>query len=219
MSRTVRKVKVHHRQQVTLKELLKDEKKRVRLYFLISGVLLIVLGLLWSKPQVQKPSQQVVTGGTVTSFSQEPVKVDKLLTRGKDEKNKTNNPPIRILISDLKIDLPIKEAKVVNGYWEVFADSAAFGSGSAYPDEESGNQVIFAHARAGLFLPLRNAKIGQNIIIFTKEKWYQYKIKEIKEVLPSQTEIIAPTKDTILTLYTCSGFSDSKRLIITAEKI
>lgn len=219
MSRRVRKIKNRRKQQITLKELLDDEKKRVRLFFLLAGVLLIGAGFLLSKPQ-----QNIVTGSkTVTvsspadinSFAQEPVKVDKALLGGKEN---AKNPPVRILIPALQIDLPVKEAKVVNGYWEVFPDSAAFGSGSAYPDEV-GNQVIFAHAREGLFLPLKKAQIGQNVMVLTRDKWYSYKIKEIKEVLPNQTEVIAPTKEAILTLYTCSGFSDSKRLIVTAERI
>lgn len=217
MSHTVRKIKIYHGKQVTLKELLKDEKKRIRLYFLISGVLLVVVGFLTSKSPV-KISNQPVTVATVGSFSQEPVKIDKNLLGGKDKKETIKNPPVRIIIPALGIDLPVKEAKVINGFWEVFVDSAAFGLGSAYPDEV-GNEVIFAHAREGLFLPLRKAKIGQSVMVLSKDKWYSYKIKEIKEVLPNQTEVIAPTKDTILTLYTCSGFSDNKRFIVTAEKI
>lgn len=219
MSSALRKVKVGHRQQQNLKELLEDEKKRVRFYFLLAGVLLLVLGFLMSKPQkAEIPIPAPVSEGITDSFAQEPVKVDKTLTGKVTDKKKVKDPPIRILIEELKIDLPVKEAKVVNGYWEVFPDSAAFGLGSAYPNE-AGNQVIFAHAREGLFLPLRKAKIGQSVTVFTKDKWYSYKIKEIKEVLPNQTEVIAPTKDAILTLYTCSGFSDSKRFIVTAEKI
>lgn len=223
MSYPVRKVKTHHRQPVTLKELLEDEKKRARLYFLASGVLLVVLGFFLSKPpqNITTDNKTVVVTSSAdvdASFAQEPVKVDKSLLSTKESKEISKNPPIRILIPALQIDLPVKEAKVVNGYWEVFKDRAAFGLGSAYPDEV-GNQVIFAHAREGLFLPLRKAKIGQNIMVLTKDKWYSYKIREIKEVLPNQTEVIAPTKEAILTLYTCSGFSDSKRLIVTAEKI
>lgn len=219
MSSALRKVKVGHRQQQNLKELLEDEKKRIRFYFLLAGVLLLVLGFIMSKPQkTEIPVPTPASEGITDSFAQEPVKVDKALLAGKENKENIKNPPIRILIPVLQIDLPVKEAKVVKGYWEVFADSAAFGLGSAYPNE-AGNQVIFAHAREGLFLPLRKAKIGQSITVFTKDKWYSYKIKEIKEVLPNQTEVIAPTKDAILTLYTCSGFSDSKRFIVTAEKI
>lgn len=217
MSRTVRKVKAHRREQVSLKELLKDERKRVRLYFLISGVLLVVAGLLTSKQQIKVAAPSTISE-SVESFSREPVKVDKSLLAGNEKKDLAKNPPIRVIIPTLGIDLPVKEAKVVNGFWEVFADSAAFGLGSAYPDE-AGNQVIFAHAREGLFLPLRKAKVGQSVMVLTRDKWYSYKIKEIKEVLPNQTDVIAPTKDPILTLYTCSGFADNKRLIITAERI
>lgn len=216
MSSVVHKVKVRHREQILLKELLKDERKRIRLYLLICGVLLIVVGFLTSKPHIKVVAPHVASG-FVESFSQEPVKVDKNLLNVKEKKDNTKSPPIRILIPALSIDLPVKEAKVVNGYWEVFADSAAFGLGSAYPDE-IGNQVIFAHAREGLFLPLRKVKIGQNIMVLTRDKWYSYKIKEIKEVLPNQTDVIAPTKETILTLYTCSGFSDNKRFIVISEK-
>lgn len=217
MSGALRKVKIRHRKN-TLKELLEDEKKRIRFYFLLSGVLLVVLGFLLPKsPKAEIPTPVQVSEGLSASFSQEPVKVDKTLTGKVTDKNKIKDSPIRILIEELKIDLPVKDARVINGYWQVFADSAAFGLGSAYPDE-FGNQVIFAHAREGLFLPLRKAKIGQKVTVFTKDRWYAYKIKEIKEVLPNQIEVIAPTKEAILTLYTCSGFSDSKRLIVIAER-
>lgn len=90
------------------------------------------------------------------------------------------------------------------------------GDGSGIPGKE-GNQVVFAHAREGLFLPLRSIESGEAIYVFTASKWYRYIVKEIKEVLPTQIEVIAPTEDETLTLYTCSGFSDSKRLIVVAK--
>lgn len=219
MSAALSKVKNRTGQKTELKKLLKDKKKRVRLYLLAVGVFLVVLGFVLPRSQTSTSSLPVNENQSVNSFSQEPVKIDKSFTGKINDKNKVKDPPVRILMADLKIDIQVKEAKVINGYWEVFPDSAGFGIGSAYPEDSSGNQVIFAHAREGLFLPLKRAKIGQSIVIFTKDKWYGYKIKEIKEVLPSQTEVIAPTKDPVLTLYTCSGFSDTKRLIITAEKI
>lgn len=219
MSVTLSKVKNRTGHKNNLKKLLKDRKKKARLYLLIVGVFLVGLGIILSPAQKVAPSVSFSQDKSVNSFSEEPVKIDKTLTGKITDKKNIKVPPVRILIPDLKIDLPVKEAKVTKGYWEVFTDSAGFGLGSAYPEDSSGNQVIFAHARQGLFLPLREAKIGQSIIIFTKDKWYGYKIKYIKEVSPNQTDVIAPTKDPILTLYTCSGFSDAKRLIISAEKI
>lgn len=210
--------------RIRLKRIRHDKKKRIRLFLLGGGILLLILGFFLSPPQAQLTSSdkaavdKLSAGEEVTSFLQEPVKVDKTLLSPPKAKDKAKNPPLRIIIPALDIDLAIKEAKVVKGYWEVFADSAGFGLGSAFP-EEVGNQVVFAHARKGLFLPLRQAKAGQNIYILTKDTWFTYQIAEIKEVLPSQTEVIAPAKEAILTLYTCSGFSDRKRLIVIAKRI
>lgn len=167
-----------------------------------------------SKISVSEPS---VVAESSASFSTEPVKIEEGLLKPNGRPQLDNKPPIRIVIPDLSIDLPVKEARVIKGYWEVFPDVAGFGLGSAYP-EEVGNEVIFAHARPGLFLPLKDAKIGQKIVVFTKDKWYSYTVSDIKEVNPNQIEVIAPTQDSTLTLYTCSGFADSKRLIVTAKR-
>ncbi len=217
MSVALRKVKTG-KSESSLKGILQNRRKRIRLFLLVSGILLLGFGFSLSgiPTSGSNQEQKISNSGEVVSFSQEPVRVDKSLLLEKI--NKSKNPPIRIIIPSLDIDLPIKEAKVVKGYWEVFEDVAGFGLGSAYP-EEVGNQVIFAHARKGLFLPLKNVKAGQMVYVLTREKWYSYKINEIKEVLPSQIEVIAPTSESILTLYTCSGFSDSKRLIVKAVKV
>lgn len=149
------------------------------------------------------------------SFSTEPVKVDdRLKSAGR---KKPILPPARILIPTLSIDLSVKEAKVVNGYWEVFADSAGYGIGSGLPGEVN-NQVIFAHAREGLFLPLRKIMSGDRIYVLTKSGWFIYAVSHIQEVKPDQVEVIAPSREEILTLYTCSGFADSKRLIVVAKR-
>ena len=49
--------------------------------------------------------------------------------------------------------------------------------------------------------------------------WYSYEVVDIKEVYPNQTEVIEETDDETLTLYTCSGFADSKRLIVVAKRV
>lgn len=160
---------------------------------------------------------EVTDSASSTSFASEPVSVDRVILSGAqaDTGKKT---PVRIVIPDLNIDVPVKPARIVNGYWEVFQDSAGFGLGSSYP-EDTGNQVIFAHARVGLFLPLKNVKTESAVYVFTQDKWFRYTVKEIKEVLPTQKEVIAATSDATLTLYTCTGFADSKRLIIVAKRI
>lgn len=129
-----------------------------------------------------------------------------------------NKIPTRIRILDLNIDLPIKKAKLFKGIWEVFDDSAAYGEGSSIPAQK-GNIIIFAHARKGLFLPLLDVKKGMEIIISTNTGEYSYRVEKIEKVDPFNLEYIKPIEDReILTLYTCTGFADIKRLIVQAQR-
>ena len=129
-------------------------------------------------------------------------------------KNIANNP-VRILIPNAAIDLKVIDAQIVNGYWELSDTTASYGLGSGHPGEKN-NTVIFAHARVGLFYNLKDVKVNDTVYVFTKDKWYRYKVNKIDAVYPNQTEVIKPTKTQVLTLYTCTGFYDEKRLIVTA---
>lgn len=126
--------------------------------------------------------------------------------------------PEKVEIPDISVDLPVKMAKIVEGYWEVFEDSAGWGEGSGVPGHP-GNQVIFAHAKEGLFRPLQYIQEGMVITIHTNNENYQYQVVEVKSVYPNEIEVIEPTSDETLTLYTCSGFNDEKRLIVVAKRI
>jgi LPXTG-site transpeptidase (sortase) family protein len=123
--------------------------------------------------------------------------------------------PVRILIPKRDIDLKVVDARIINGYWELSESTASYGLGSGTPGTKS-NTVIFAHARTGLFYNLKDVQINDVIYVFTKNNWYRYKVNKITAVFPNQTEVIKPTKNEVLTLYTCTGFYDEKRLIVTA---
>jgi LPXTG-site transpeptidase (sortase) family protein len=140
-----------------------------------------------------------------------PIKINSSLYTSTD----VVNNPVRILIPKSNIDLKVIDAKIVNGYWEISEDTASYGLGSGHPGIKS-NTVIFAHAREGLFYNLKDVQVDDIIYVFTKTKWYRYKVSKIAAVYPNQTEVIKPTKNEVLTLYTCTGFSDEKRLIVTA---
>lgn len=140
-----------------------------------------------------------------------PIKISSSLYASKN----TTNDPVRILIPKADIDLRVIDAPIVNGYWQLSETTASYGLGSGHPGTKS-NTVIFAHARQGLFYNLKDINLGDIVYIFTKDKWYRYKVNKITAVYPNQTEVIKPTKNEVLTLYTCTGFYDEKRLIVTA---
>jgi len=174
---------------------------------LFLGISLVVLGVILVFGHGGRPALK-------DSFANEPVKVEGF-SEGKRQEGKE---PLRVVIPDAGIDLPVKRAEIIRGYWEVFPDTAAWGSGSGYPGE-AGNQVVFAHAREGLFLPLKEVELNDKVYIFTKDGWFDYKVTEIKDVYPNQIQVVAPTNDETLTLYTCTGYQDSKRLIVIAKRV
>lgn len=142
----------------------------------------------------------------------EPIHIDSQLLRTAQSRE----VPIRIIIPTVNVDLPVVEAPVVRGLWELSETTASHGIGSASPGE-AGNTVIFAHARDELFGPIRELKNGDVVYVLTKDSWHKYTVSETKLVNPKDVEVIAPTPDETLTLFTCSGFLDSKRLIVVAK--
>lgn len=157
------------------------------------------------------PVQKPVTA-VETLNKKEPIHIGK----GFHEKEQTEKPQ-RVIIPRLNIDIPVVEAAIVDGSWEVASNAANHGVGSAYPGQK-GNMVIFAHARVHLFLPLENIKENDDVYVLTDKKWYAYKVAVITAVAPEQTEVIAPTKDERVTLFTCTGFADEKRLIVVGKR-
>lgn len=199
-------------------------RRFIKLVLIVFGVALAVFPQLYRQAGSAPPAADFSTPGptliptsasTASSsplLSGDPIKIDPgLLSPGNLPQS-----PVRILIPGLNIDLPVIEAQVVNGYWELSESTASHGVGSANPGQ-IGNTVIFAHAREGLFLPLRRIKIGDPVYVLTDSRWYRYSVDTLQFVAPSQTSVISPSPDEILTLFTGSGFLDSQRLIVTAR--
>jgi LPXTG-site transpeptidase (sortase) family protein len=184
-----------------------------------SGVLMLLASFVLPRmnfpvQSIELPQSDISVSAIDNSLDNEPIEIDeKLLT----QKNEKGSHPTRVLVPSLGIDVELKDAKVVSGRWEVFETTGSYGLGSAIPGS-TGNTVVFAHARDKLFLPLKQIKENTVVYILTQDKWYTYEAREIKEVLPNDVSVVAPTEDETLTLYTCSGFADSKRLIVTAKR-
>lgn len=125
--------------------------------------------------------------------------------------------PSRIIIPSLKIDLPVFPAKAAETQWEIFETGASYLLGSGIPGK-NGNVVIYTHNKRHLFGPILWIKKGAEIKIENKkDESFTYYVLETKTVSPQQIEVLLPTSDSSLTLYTCSGFMDSKRFVVVAK--
>lgn len=123
----------------------------------------------------------------------------------------------KISIPDKGIALPIKETYIVNNSWGINPDGASHLITSANPGEK-GNIIIYGHNTTDRFGSLKEVKTGSLIKLYTLDnKTHVYVVKKISVVNPTDITPLLPTKDEVLTIYTCTGFADLKRLVIQAQ--
>lgn len=127
--------------------------------------------------------------------------------------------PVEIIIPSINIDLKVDPGHIVNGVWQISGENATFLDTSASPGGK-GNVVIYGHNKQVIFGNLPYLSIGQKIIVKTKSgKVYNYITDTKYFVGPDRVDLVSPTNDNELTLYTCYGLFDSTRAVIKAKPI
>lgn len=126
------------------------------------------------------------------------------------------NYPTIIKLPKLGLELPISPAKITNGKWDDPKHSVAFWQDSVLPGE-AGNSVFYGHNWPNIFGRLKNSKIGDEIEIgFGDGTTKNFVVENTYIVTADQTHILNQTEDSRLTIYTCTGFLDSKRFVVIA---
>lgn len=90
------------------------------------------------------------------------------------------------------------------------------------PWQRQGNVALAAH-RDGLFRPLENIRLNDDVRVFTARGEYHYRVKKTHIVDPDDVWVIAPTPTPTITLITCYPFSfvgnAPRRFIVQAELV
>jgi len=93
-------------------------------------------------------------------------------------------------------------------------------TGTALPGE-MGNVAIAGH-RDTFFRALRNIRLNDEVTVTTPTASYKYKVDSMEVVAPSETEVLAASNESILTLVTCYPFyfvgPAPKRFIVRAHR-
>ncbi len=132
---------------------------------------------------------------------------------------KTDPRPQRLRIPSIQLDTPVYEVFVVNNAWQVAEYAAGYHHGSALPGT-NGNTVLAGHAglRGAVFRDLPRVAPGDDILLEAGGWIYRYRVRELRQVWPSQVEVMEPTPTPVLTLITCTNW-DTQRLIVIADLI
>lgn len=170
------------------------------------GILLIFFGifLFWERTNPNR------LAFSLNSFQKESFQ---------NQTNPTVTEPKKITIKDLNISLPIIPAKMKKGDWETTTKGVSYLSDSPLPGER-GNSILYGHNWSNILGNLTKIKKGQKIdITFNNGSTKTFKVEDISIVDWNQTYVLNQTKDTRITLYTCTGFLDRKRFVVTAVPI
>lgn len=135
-----------------------------------------------------------------------------------EETQRQQATPVHLQIGTY-LNIGIESGTVQNNVWSVSPTQATYWSESGLPGF-GGNIVIYGHNTRSILGPLRWVPKGEMIVLTTTagEK-VEYQITEIHEVNPNQVEFLQPTDEETVTVYTCSGFLDSKRYIVRAQRL
>ncbi len=123
--------------------------------------------------------------------------------------------PVRI-IAPGKIDIAL-EPQVVDGTRTTVSPNAGSYLANGVRPGQGGNVIIYGHNKKEIFGHLSQLKVGDSVQVRTEDgRMWNYVITERAVVDQTDTTLLQPQNGEMLTLYTCSGLFDSKRLVVRA---
>lgn len=124
--------------------------------------------------------------------------------------------PDRIVIKRVGVDTPVIPVEPFEGRWELTPHGAAYLTSSPIPGT-SGNSIMYGHNWGSIFRNLEKVQPGDFIEIhMTDGSRRVFGVTATQIVSPSDIGVLAQTTDRHLTVYTCTGFLDSKRFVVSA---
>lgn len=124
--------------------------------------------------------------------------------------------PTSIEIENLSLTLPIISAEFTGKRWPLSDRGVVYLTNTPIPGEP-GNSVLYGHNWPNILGRLIKIKPGATVDVgFSNGMRKRFIVAYTQVVTPDQTHILAQTDDSRITLYTCTGFFDQKRFVVTA---
>jgi LPXTG-site transpeptidase (sortase) family protein len=131
----------------------------------------------------------------------------------------TQNPLKEVFIPSAGIDLPVEETRITDGKWQIGKDGISHLATSSSPGA-GGNIILYGHNTNDRLGSLRNVKVGDKILVVTKNNsQFSYVVTKIVTVDPTDINELTDYQGETITMYTCAGFVDSKRLLVKAKRV
>lgn len=175
--------------------------KKIGITFVIPIALSITGSLIFLSAGWNLITQSYALGSTL--FSKPSINLNQVSFKINNQD--VYRPDIGQVFATLKIPSIGVEKPIIHGDGEdELKKGVGHYAGSTLPGEK-GNFVIDGH-RDTVFKKLEGIKENDQVFIETQWGTYEYKVKEIKIVKPTERDVIEPTNYEKLTMYTCYPF-------------
>jgi len=125
--------------------------------------------------------------------------------------------PKSIKINRLHLNLPIEGTDIINGKWPISKYAVSYLK-SSEKLAGNGTTIIYGHNKTNIFGQLNEVKIGDKIgLTLSDNRNVSYTVYQTIVVRPNEVSALKTNTGSMLILYTCTGFADSKRLVVKAK--
>lgn len=182
---------------------------------------LLVLIILVNTYIITAPFIPVVTFWWANRGGTQQAALSQQIHQPKSGNQTVTSHPNSVIIPSMLLDQPIQDGPVRDTY-KILANGIWRWPNGSTPDKGSNTTLIghrFTYTQPkGVFYYLDKVKMNDEIGLWWDNKLYTYRVKDISEVPPTQTSIQDPTKDTRLTIFTCTPlWLPNNRLVVVAE--
>lgn len=127
--------------------------------------------------------------------------------------------PVSLSIPAIHLSVHVVQGGIVDGEW-VLSDHDALYLPTSGSLGEGYNTILYAHNTWPLFGKLSTIKNGDLIEIKdTQGTIYTYKVFSFDNVNPKDLRSLYSSERNIVTLFTCSGWADTTRLLVKASLV
>lgn len=127
--------------------------------------------------------------------------------------------PQKLTIDSVGIDIEVLDGEYdpASHKWTLLKDKAHYALMTPLANNQAGNTFIYGHNNKKVFTRLENTKIGDIAHVQTPNGVFSYKLRDIKEVPPTDTSMFEYRGSSTLTIQTCSGSWYEKRKLFTFD--
>lgn len=174
--------------------------KKIRFFAGVGTLYALTIGSVWYVLQASAVPQSAAYA-SLPAKPPAPVKPEFVLVSGK---------PVRIVIADSGIDLPVTDGyyNQADGSWTLSDDHAQFAMISFLANNHSGSTFIYGHGTDQVFgaLGVRPPVVGTTALLYTDNGHvFSYSFQNVRDLTPDDTSVFNYAGPPILTLQTCTG--------------